>query len=157
MTLAINQAAPDFNVPAAGPNGNTTVSLADLKGNHVVLYFYPRDNTPGCTREGEDFRDHHAEFKKASAVILGVSRDSLRKHENFRAKYDFPFPLLSDEDGTLCEAYDVIKEKKLYGKPYVGIERSTFLIDASGLLKCEWRGVKVKGHASEVLAAVQSL
>jgi len=157
MTLAIDQAAPDFSVAATGPNGNTTVSLADHKGSHVVLYFYPRDNTPGCTREGEDFRDHHAEFKEAGAVILGVSRDSLRKHENFRAKYDFPFPLLSDEDGKLCEAYDVIKEKKLYGKPYVGIERSTFLIDANGLLKREWRGVKVKGHASEVLAAVQSL
>jgi len=154
MTTQLEQPAPDFDLPATG---DAQVSLADLKGELVVLYFYPRDNTPGCTQEGQDFRDLYPEFQAAGARILGVSRDSIRKHENFKAKYDFPFELLADEDEKACKAYDVIREKKLYGKPYVGIDRSTFLIDSNGMLRSEWRSVKVKGHAQEVLEAVKSL
>ncbi len=154
MSPKIDHPAPDFDLPATG---DTNISLRSLAGKIVVLYFYPRDNTPGCTQEGEDFRDLHAQFQAAGAQILGVSRDSIRKHENFKAKFDFPFPLLADEDETACKAYDVIREKKLYGKPYVGIDRSTFVIDAQGVLRHEWRGVKVKGHAAEVLETVKTL
>lgn len=154
MPVEIDKPAPEFDLPATG---GRNISLSDLKGEIVVLYFYPRDNTPGCTQEGEDFRDHYAEFRSAGARILGVSRDSIRKHENFKAKYEFPFELLSDEDETACRAYDVIREKKLYGKPYVGIDRSTFVIDARGVLRHAWRGVKVKGHAAEVLESVRAL
>ena len=152
MTATVDRPAPDFELPATG---GETVRLSDLRGETVVLYFYPRDNTPGCTQEGQDFRDLHADFRAAGARILGVSRDSLRKHENFKAKHDFPFELLADEDGTACEAYGVLKEKMMYGKTHVGIERSTFLIDPEGVLRRVWRGGKVKGHAEAVLATVR--
>jgi peroxiredoxin Q/BCP len=145
---------PDFLAPATG---GTTFKLSDHKGHPVVLYFYPKDNTPGCTTEGADFRDLHKQFVKVGAVVAGVSRDSLKSHENFAAKMGFPFPLLSDADEKLCAQFGVIKMKNMYGKQVRGIERSTFVIDAKGNLAREWRGVKVAGHAAEVLAFVQSL
>lgn len=145
---------PDFAIPATG---GTTFSLSAHHGSIVVLYFYPKDNTPGCTTEGADFRDRHDAFVRAGAVIAGVSRDSLKSHENFRAKMGFPFALLSDADEKLCTQFNVIKMKKMYGKEVRGIERSTFVIDRNGGLVKEWRGVKVPGHADEVLAFVQSL
>jgi peroxiredoxin Q/BCP len=144
----------DFAVPATG---DTTFRLSDHKGHPVVLYFYPKDNTPGCTTEGADFRDHHAEFAQLGAVVAGVSRDSLKSHEGFKAKMGFPFPLLSDADEKLCTQFGVIKMKNMYGKQVRGIERSTFLIGADGTLVREWRGVKVAGHVAEVLAAVKAL
>lgn len=150
----VGKTAPPFHGPATG---GQTLSLADLKGRNVVLYFYPKDSTPGCTTEGQDFRDASARFDALDTVILGVSRDSLKSHENFKSKQCFPFDLISDADGTICQQYDVIKEKSLYGKKYLGIERSTFLIDAKGVLRREWRKVKVKGHVAEVLEAVESL
>ena len=146
------QPAPDFTLPATG---GQTITLSELKGSNVVLYFYPRDNTPGCTKEGQAFRDHFAEFEKLNTVILGISRDSLKTHENFKAKHQFPFELLSDSDETACKLYDVIKEKNMYGKKVMGIERSTFLIDQEGILRQEWRKVKVAGHVEEVLEAVR--
>ena len=145
--------APDFKCPATG---DQTIHLKSLRGKKVVIYFYPKDSTPGCTTEGQDFRDLHAKFKRQSAVILGVSRDSLASHEKFKAKQKFPFELLSDPDELLCKKYDVIKEKTLYGRKFMGIERSTFLIDERGKLRQEWRKVKVKGHAAEVLEAVKN-
>jgi len=151
---AIGKKIKDFSRPATGEQ---MISLSDLKGQNVVLYFYPKDSTPGCTTEGQDFRDHIKEFTQANTVILGVSRDSLKRHENFKAKQSFPFDLLSDQDESLCKQFDVIKLKKLYGKEYLGIDRSTFLIDNEGKLAQEWRGVKVKGHVEEVLAAAQQL
>ncbi len=150
----IGQPAPDFELPATG---DKTIRLSDLKGHKVVLYFYPKDSTPGCTREGQDFRDHHADFEKLGAVVLGVSRDSLRSHERFREKQGFPFDLLSDSEETVCTLYDVIKMKNMYGKKVRGIERSTFLIDADGTLRREWRKVKVDGHVEEVLEAVRQM
>lgn len=141
----------------AQATSDSTVELEQLRGQQVVLYFYPKDNTPGCTTESQDFRDLHAEFAAANTVIFGISRDSLRTHENFKAKHGFPFELISDPEETLCRQFDVIKPKKLYGKEYMGIERSTFLLDANGELAQEWRKVKVKGHAAEVLAAAQQL
>ncbi len=144
----------DFTRPATG---DQIISLSDYLGKNVVLYFYPKDNTPGCTTEGGDFRDLIDSFKAANTIILGVSRDSLRKHENFKTKLQFPFELLSDEDESLCKQFDVIKLKKLYGKEYLGIERSTFLIDTDGKLAQEWRKVKVKGHVNEVLETVQKM
>lgn len=154
MTATIDRPAPEFTLPATGDG---ELSLSDLRGKNIVLYFYPRDNTPGCTREGQDFRDLYEDFRAAGAEIIGVSRDSVRTHENFKAKHAFPFPLLADQDETACRAYGVLKEKKLYGKTHIGIERSTFLIDADGVLRREWRGVKVPNHAEEVLAAVRDL
>ncbi len=151
---SVGKPAPPFECPATG---DKTISLATLKGRNVVLYFYPKDNTPGCTREGQDFRDQHKAFDKLNTVVLGVSRDSLKTHENFRSKHSFPFDLLADQDEILCRAYDVIRKKKMYGKEVVGIERSTFLIDAKGILRREWRKVKVDGHVDEVLAAVKGL
>jgi peroxiredoxin Q/BCP len=153
-TIALNQPAPEFSAQATS---DQNISLSDLRGKNVVLYFYPKDNTPGCTKEGEGFRDHFAQFKKYHTVILGVSRDSLKAHENFKAKYEFPFDLLSDSEETLCQLYDVIKMKNLYGKQVRGIERSTFLIDATGVLREVWRKVKVPGHVEAVLAAVKKL
>lgn len=153
-TLAIGRKVPQFQAAATG---DQTVSLADLKGKKVVLYFYPKDNTPGCTTEGQDFAASHAKFKRAGAVVFGVSRDSLKSHENFRTKFDFPFDLISDADESLCQVFGVIKEKNMYGRKVMGVERSTFLIDADGKLAQEWRGVKVKGHVEEVLAAVKAL
>lgn len=154
MTDTSPIAAPDFSLPATGGH---TVTLSELKGSKVVLYFYPKDNTPGCTTEGQDFRDLHDQFQALDTVIFGISRDGLKAHENFRAKYDFPFHLISDKDESLCRLFDVIKLKKLYGKEYMGVDRSTFLIDKQGRLRREWRSVKVKDHAAEVLEAVKTL
>ncbi|MFO1435560.1 MAG: peroxiredoxin [Gammaproteobacteria bacterium] len=128
-----------------------------LRGSNVVLYFYPKDATPGCTLEGQAFRDHHAKFRKLNTIILGVSRDSVSSHQKFKTKQCFPFELLADVDEELCGLFDVIKEKNMYGKKVMGIERSTFLIDASGVLRQEWRKVKVDGHVEEVLKAVKGL
>ena len=150
----IDQPAPDFNLPATGEQ---TISLEDLKGKNVVLFFYPRDATPGCTTESQNFRDSIADFDAASTVILGISQDSVESHENFKAKQEMPFELLSDEGGTVCTAYDVIKLKKMYGKEFMGIERSTFLIDSTGILRKSWLKVKVPGHVDEVLSAAQGL
>ena len=153
-TIAIGKKVPDFRLPATGEQ---TIRLADLKGSNVVLYFYPKDSTPGCTLEGQDFRDQHSKFKRQKGIILGVSRDTLASHEKFKDKQAFPFELLSDSDEKLCRLFDVIKEKNMYGKKVMGIERSTFLIDSAGVLRAEWRKVKVKGHVDEVLAAVKAL
>ncbi|WP_111413175.1 peroxiredoxin [Billgrantia lactosivorans] len=154
MTLAIGQAVPNFSATATG---DLAVTLSELKGRQVVIYFYPKASTPGCTTEGGDFRDRKADFDAANTVILGVSRDGLRAQENFKAKQAFNFELISDKDEAICKLFDVIKLKKLYGKEHLGIERSTFLIDANGKLAREWRGVKVKGHAQEVLEAARAL
>ncbi len=153
-SVETGQPAPDFTLPATG---GQEVTLSELKGNNVVLYFYPRDNTPGCTREGEAFRDHHGELQKLGAVVLGISRDSVKSHENFRAKHRFPFQLLSDSDETVCRSYGVIKEKNMYGRKVMGIERSTFLIDREGILRRQWRKVKVAGHVEDVLEALRSI
>ncbi len=134
-----------------------TCSCRRLNGESVVLYFYPKDNTPGCTTEGMDFAESHARFKRAGAVIFGVSRDSLKSHEGFKSKMGFPFELISDPDEALCQQFGVIKMKNMYGKQVRGIERSTFVIDGSGVLRREWRGVKVPNHVADVLAFVQSL
>ncbi len=151
---AIGQPVADFTAPATS---DTEVTLSALKGKNIVIYFYPKDSTPGCTTEGQDFRDLHAEFQGLETEIFGVSRDSLRSHENFKSKQSFPFELISDKDEALCQLFDVIKLKKLYGREYMGIERSTFLIDKEGVLRQEWRKLKVKGHAAEVLEAVKGL
>ena len=151
---AIGKKVRNFSLPATG---DKELSLNDFKGKKVVLYFYPKDSTPGCTTEGQDFRDAKARFTRQGAVILGVSRDSLKSHENFKSKQNFNFDLLSDADEQLCKAFDVIKMKNMYGKQVRGIERSTFLIDQKGVLRQEWRKVKVKGHVDEVLEAVKSL
>jgi len=149
----VGKKVADFSATATdGP-----FHLADHAGHPVVLYFYPKDNTPGCTTEGQQFRDMYAAFRKAGAVVAGVSRDSMKSHESFRAKMEFPFPLISDADETLCNAFGVIKMKNMYGKQVRGIERSTFLIDRKGKLVREWRGVKVPGHVQEVLDAVKAL
>jgi peroxiredoxin Q/BCP len=136
---------------------NRTIELKQLRGKNVVIYFYPKDSTPGCTLEGQDFRDLHAKFLRQKAVILGVSRDSLASHEKFRDKQAFPFDLISDPEEALCRHFDVIHEKTLYGRKFMGVVRSTFLIDAAGKLHREWRNLKVKGHAAEVLEAVKAL
>ncbi len=152
--VAIGKKVKNFKLPATG---DKTISLSDFKGKNVVLYFYPKDSTPGCTTEAQDFRDAKGRFTRANAVILGVSRDSIRSHENFKAKQKLNFDLLSDENEELCTYFDVIKMKNMYGKKVRGIERSTFLIDGSGVLRQEWRKVKVKGHVEEVLQAVKAL
>ena len=151
---AIGRVVKDFKAHATS---DTTVHLKALRGQQVVIYFYPKDATPGCTTEGQDFRDLNSRFKRANTVIFGVSKDSLASHERFRDKQKFPFELISDEDGKLCDLFDVIKEKNMYGKKFLGIERSTFLIDGNGKLAREWRKVKVKGHAEEVLEAAKAL
>ena len=154
MSVAIDQPVPTFQAQATS---DTQVRLEALKGKQVVLYFYPKDNTPGCTTQGQGFRDQHDAFVAANTVVFGVSRDSLKTHENFKAKQGFPFELICDKDEQLCQLFDVIKLKKLYGKEYLGIDRSTFLIDADGVLRQEWRGVKVPGHVDAVLQAAQAL
>ncbi|WP_282364992.1 peroxiredoxin [Pseudomonas sp. PS01297] len=154
MAVALDQPVSDFQIPATGEK---TVSLSALKGKQVVIYFYPKDSTPGCTTEGQGFRDHYAEFQTANTEVFGVSRDSLKSHENFKAKQAFPFELLSDKDEALCQLFDVIKLKKLYGKEYLGVDRSTFLIDKEGVLRHEWRGVKVPGHVEAVLEQARQL
>ena len=150
----INRVVTNFKAAATR---NKTIELKDLRGQHVVIYFYPKDSTPGCTLEGQDFRDLHAKFRRQNALVLGVSRDSLASHEKFRDKQAFPFDLISDPDEVLCRQFDVIQEKTLYGRKFMGVVRSTFLIDDKGKLRNEWRGVKVKGHAAEVLDAVKAL
>ncbi len=154
MSVALDAAVPEFT--AAATSGQT-LSLSALRGQQVVIYFYPKDSTPGCTTEGQNFRDLHAEFRAANTLIFGVSRDGLKAHENFRTRQGFPFELISDKDEALCQLFGVIKLKKLYGKEHMGIERSTFLLDAEGVLRQEWRGVKVPGHAEAVLAAARAL
>ena len=148
------QKIDDFALPSTGGG---TFRLSDHAGRRVVLYFYPKDNTPGCTNEGAAFRDLHDKFARAGAVIAGISRDSVKSHEGFKSKMGFPFELLSDADEALCQRFGVIKMKNMYGKKVRGIERSTFVIDGQGRLAKEWRGVRVPGHADEVLAFVQSL
>lgn len=152
--LSIGSKVPDFTLPATG---DQEIRLKKLKGKKVVLYFYPKDSTPGCTTEGNEFSELHDEFSKLDTEIFGISRDSIKSHENFKAKQGFPFELLSDQDETLCQMFDVIREKNMYGKKVMGIERSTFLIDARGVLRHEWRKVKAAGHAAEVLEAVKAL
>lgn len=150
----MNRVVADFSCDATGGN---TINLKELRGQNVVLYFYPKDSTPGCTQEGRDFSALHAKFRRSKTVILGVSRDSLASHEKFKEKQGFPFELLSDPDEELCKKFDVIHEKTLYGRKFMGVVRSTFLIDTDGKLRGEWRNVKVKDHAAEVLAAVKAL
>ncbi len=145
---------PDFSMPATS---GQTFTLATQAGKAVVIYFYPKDSTPGCTTEGQQFRDLHDQFLAANTVILGISRDSVKSHENFKAKQAFPFELGSDADETVCNLFGVIKQKMMYGKQCRGIERSTFVIDREGVLRREWRGVKVPGHAQEVLDFVKTL
>lgn len=154
MPIEVGQPVADFSATATG---DTTVTLSALRGKNVIIYFYPKASTPGCTTEGGDFRDRKPAFDAANTVILGVSRDSLRAQENFKAKQDFNFDLISDQDENVCTLFDVIKLKKMYGKEHLGIERSTFLIDKDGKLANEWRGVKVAGHVDEVLATAKAL
>jgi peroxiredoxin Q/BCP len=149
--ITIGKPVPDFE---ALSTGNKTIKLTDYQGRHVVIYFYPKDNTPGCTLEGQSFRDNIEKFTALNTIILGVSRDTVRVHEAFKCKQEFPFDLLSDEDENLCQLFDVIKMKNMYGKQVRGIERSTFLIDPKGTLIREWRKVKVKNHIEEVLGAL---
>jgi len=150
----LDQPAPDFELPATGGG---SFRLSSAKGKPLVLYFYPKDNTPGCTAEGQQFRDLYPEFKRIGCAIYGISRDSLKSHENFKTKMRFPFELLSDSDEAACKAFSVIKMKNIYGRKVRGIERSTFVIDAAGTVRREWRGVKVPGHAQDVLAFVKTL
>ena len=150
----LDQPAPLLDLPATG---SKAFRLADAKGRIVVLYFYPKDNTPGCTTEGQNFRDLYPESQQAGADVYGISRDSMKSHESFRSKMSFPFDLLSDAEESACKAFDVIKMKNMYGKKVRGIERSTFVIDADGVLRREWRGVKVPGHVQEVLDYVKTL
>ena len=153
--VTVGKAVPDFSAQATG---DQKISLSDFKGKqHMVVYFYPKDSTPGCTTEGQNFRDSIKDFEKANTVILGVSRDKIKSHENFKAKQQFPFELLSDPDEMICKLFDVIKLKKNYGREYMSVERSTFLIDKKGKLTQEWRKVKVKGHVDEVLKAAKEL
>jgi len=137
--------------------GNKILKLSDLKGKNIIIYFYPKDATPGCTIEGQNFRDNIRKFSSRNTIVLGVSRDKINSHEKFKKNQKFPFDLLSDEDETLCKIFDVIKEKNMYGKKFIGIERSTFLIDEKGILRKEWRKVKVKGHVEEVLTALKEI
>jgi len=150
----IGKAAPAFNLPATG---DKHIRLSTLKGRNVALYFYPRDATPGCTTESQNFRDAFKKFEKANTVILGISQDPIKSHEKFALKQALNFDLLSDESGDVCTKYGVLKLKKMYGKEFMGIERSSFLIDAKGVLRAEWRKVKVPGHVDDVLAAAQEL
>ncbi|AQU81152.1 MULTISPECIES: peroxiredoxin [unclassified Halomonas] len=154
MSLELGQPIPDFTASATS---DTTFTLSALRGKQVVVYFYPKASTPGCTTEGGDFRDRKAQFDAANTVIIGVSRDGIRAQENFKAKQDFNFELISDKDESVCQLFGVIKLKKMYGKEHLGVERSTFLIDSEGNLAHAWRGVKVPGHVDEVLATAQAL
>ena len=149
-----DQRVPDLTLPATG---GKTVRLHDLRGAPLVLYFYPKDNTPGCTTEGQNFRDLYPEFERLGCRIFGVSRDTIKSHESFKARQGFPFELLSDEDEKACNAFGVIKMKNMYGRKVRGIERSTFVVDAEGIVRAQWRGVKVPGHAQEVLEFVRTL
>ena len=152
--IAVGNKIPAFSLPATGGG---VWKPAGAAGKKLIVYFYPKDNTTGCTKEGEAFRDLYAAYRRAGAVIVGVSPDSIPSHEKFKAKMSFPFELLADEDRKICELFDVIREKSMYGRKFMGVERSTFLFDGAGVLQREWRKVRVPGHADEVLAAVQSL
>ena len=154
MAIEVGDRAPDFSLPT---DGGGKASLKSLKGRKVVLYFYPKDDTPGCTTEACAFRDALPDFSKVGAAVIGVSKDSVARHDKFKAKYELPFTLVSDEDGTLCEAYGVWQEKKNYGRSYMGIVRSTFLIDGTGKVAGVWRNVRVKGHAEDVLKEAKKL
>jgi peroxiredoxin Q/BCP len=154
QTLILNQPAPNFQLAATG---GKTFQLSDYLGKTVVIYFYPKDSTPGCTTQGIQFRDAYAQFQQHNTEIFGISRDSLKSHENFKAKFTFPFELLADTDELACALFGVIKMKNMYGKQVRGIERSTFVFDKNGTLVKEWRGVKVDGHAAEVLSFIQTL
>ena len=154
MTIDVGDKAPDFTLPA---DGGEKLTLKKLRGQPVVVYFYPKDDTPGCTMEAQAFAAAHKKFEKAGAAIVGISKDSVKRHDNFKKKYELPFRLVSDEEGKACEAFGVWVQKKLYGREYMGIERATFLIDAEGKVARVWHKVKVKGHADEVLAAVKEL
>jgi len=145
---------PKFSADATG---DVLISNNDFEGKNLVIFFYPKDNTPGCTLEGQDFRDNYASFTELNAEILGVSRDSIKSHENFKNKQSFPFRLLSDPDEVMCKSFDVMREKSMYGKKYIGVDRSTFLINSKGLIVKEWRSVKVKGHVMEVLEALKDI
>jgi thioredoxin-dependent peroxiredoxin len=151
--IMLNQTVPDFELPATS---GKSFKLSDYQGKTLVIYFYPKDNTPGCTTQGMQFRDSYAEFQMANAEIVGVSRDSLKSHENFKAKFTFPFELLADTEELACGIFGVMKMKNMYGKQVRGVERSTFIIDKNGKLIHEWRGVKVEGHALEVLNFIKT-
>lgn len=153
-SIMLNQTVTDFELPATS---GTTFKLSNYQGKALVLYFYPKDDTPGCTTQGMQFRDSYAEFQAANAAIVGISRDSLKSHENFKAKFSFPFELLADTDELACGIFGVMKMKNMYGKQVRGVERSTFIIDKNGVLVHEWRGVKVDGHALEVLNFTKAL
>ena len=154
MTIVVGDKAPSFKMPA---DGGGELSLDALKGKAVILYFYPKDDTPGCTKEACGFRDALPDFSAANAAIIGVSKDSVAKHDKFKAKYELPFALGADEDGAVCEAYGTWVEKSMYGRKYMGIERATFLIDGEGVLRGVWRKVKVNGHVDAVLTATKDL
>lgn len=153
----LHSAAHEATLGSNAPDQTDTLTLQSFKGKPVVVYFYPRDNTPGCTQQSQDFRDHYAKFQALGAQIVGVSRDTIKSHIKFSEKYDFPFPLIADPEETLCRQFGVMKEKNMYGKKVMGIERSTFLFDAKGQLIESWRTVKIPGHVEEVLAAVERL
>ncbi len=153
-SIALNHSVPDFSGTATS---GRTLQLSDFPGKYLIVYFYPKDNTPGCTREGQDFRDLYPQFLAANADVIGVSRDSIKSHEGFKCKYELPFELVSDDDESLCTLFDVIKLKNMYGKQVRGIERSTFLIDPEGKLTAEWRKVTVNGHAEQVLAKLRAI
>ena len=155
--VVVGKKVPAFSAPLSNGDEGATWKLADAAGEKLVIYFYPKDMTTGCTKQSQDFRDSHSAFRRAKVRVIGVSRDSLRSHAKFREKEKLPFGLLSDEDETLCKLFDVIREKQLYGRKYMGIDRSTFLIDEKGVLRREWRSVKVPGHVEDVLEAAKSL
>ena len=154
VKVKLGKKVPDFTATATN---DSVFSLSKNMGKNIVIYFYPKDNTPGCTKEGEDFRDQFEEFISNNTLVVGVSRDSVKSHDKFICKYNFPFDLIADEDETVCQLFDVIKEKNMYGRKYMGIERSTFLINTNGILVDEWRKVKVKGHVEEVLNALNNI
>ena len=154
VKVKLGKKVPDFTATATN---DSVFSLSENMGKNIVIYFYPKDNTPGCTKEGEDFRDQFEEFISNNTLVVGVSRDSVKSHDKFICKYNFPFDLIADEDETVCQLFDVIKEKNMYGRKYMGIERSTFLINTNGILVDEWRKVKVKGHVEEVLEALNNI
>ena len=154
VKVKLGKKVPDFTATATN---DSVFTLSETMGKNTVIYFYPKDNTPGCTKEGEDFRDQFEAFSSNNTLVIGVSRDSVKSHDKFICKYNFPFDLIADEDVTVCQLFDVIKEKNMYGRKYMGIERSTFLIDTNGTLINEWRKVKVKGHVDEVLGALKNI
>ena len=154
MSLAIGDKAPDFTIAT---DGGGTFCLSEMMGNNVIIYFYPKDDTPGCTKEACEFRDSLPDFSKSDSKIIGISKDTVAKHDKFKSKYELPFTLGADLEGAVCEAYGTWVEKSMYGRQYMGIERATFLVDKEGLVQGIWRKVKVKGHVEEVLAAVQNL